>query len=89
MNIETSSAIMIVSVRRALSASGGSNTGTEFEITSIPVIAVAPEENARRISNTPSASVAWCGGGATAWKPCVAESTSPTITISAIAAMNM
>ena len=26
---------------------------------------------------------------ATAWKPCIAESTSPTITISAIAAMNM
>ena len=37
---------------------GGRNTGTAFEITSIPVIAVAPDANARSTSRTPSASVA-------------------------------
>ncbi len=64
MNIVTSRTIITDRVLRALSASGGWNTGTALEITSIPVIAVAPDANARRISSTPSASVALWGAGA-------------------------
>ena len=40
---------------------GGRKTGTAFEITSIPVIAVAPEANARSTSSTPTASIAGWG----------------------------
>jgi len=58
MNIDTSRPTITERVLRALSASGGSNSDTALEMTSIPVIAVAPDENARRISSNPSASVA-------------------------------
>src|SRR5450631_4054410 len=55
---------------------------------SIPVIAVAPEENARSTRRTPSPSVAGTVGGGVAAKPWPAALISPTITISAIATAN-
>ncbi len=64
MNIEIKRAIITVRVWRACLACGGRKTGTAFEITSIPVIAVAPEANARSRSSTPTASVARCGAAA-------------------------
>ncbi len=79
---------MTDSVLRALRASGGRKTGTALEITSMPVIAVAPEEKARRMSRIPTPSVACRAGGATAWNPCEPDLTSPAMTISATARMN-
>jgi hypothetical protein len=63
--MEISSPTMTPSVWRACAASGGRNTGTALEITSIPVIAVAPEANARNTSSTPNASVARWGAAGT------------------------
>ena len=69
-NIETSSTINTVRVWRACRACGGWNTGTAFEITSIPVIAVAPEAKARSTSSTPTASRARWGAGGAGVKEC-------------------
>ena len=46
-----------ISTSRALRHSGGLNAGTPLETASVPVSATEPAENARRIRNTPSASV--------------------------------
>src|SRR5262249_14329728 len=51
------------SVMAALRDSGVRNAGMPFEIASVPVIAVHPEENARRIRNHVSASAAGSAGG--------------------------
>ena len=40
----------------ALRTSGGLNAGTPLETASVPVSATAPDENARRISSSPSGS---------------------------------
>ena len=56
---------MIASVSAAFLACGRRNAGTPSAIASTPVSAVAPEENARRIANTPIAPAAvaalWIG----------------------------
>jgi hypothetical protein len=52
-NIAISSPIIQLRVVRAFRRGTGSNTGTAFEIASIPLIAVAPEENARSTSSSP------------------------------------
>ena len=64
-NIETSSATITVSVARAFFQAVGLNTGTALEIASIPVIAVAPEENARNTNSavTPSTAAGFEVGG--------------------------
>jgi hypothetical protein len=59
-----------------------------LEIASMPVIAVAPELNARSTSSNPTAWVAWTGGGEIAWKPRPAALTRPTVISRYIAAMN-
>src|SRR6187397_1769858 len=56
MNITPTRTPITTSVVRALLASGRLNAGTPFETASTPVIALQPSANARRISNSPSAS---------------------------------
>jgi hypothetical protein len=51
-NIATSRQTIAVSTVRALRTTGSLKAGTALEIASIPVIAVAPEENARSASNS-------------------------------------
>ncbi len=76
------------SVVRALRHSVGLNTGTALEIASMPVIAVEPEANARRISRMPTLSVAVSGGLGVAWKLRPAASPRPTPTSTIIVRMN-
>ena len=87
-NSATSSPTIHVSVVRALRHSVGLNTGTALEIASMPVIAVEPEEKARRISSTPTPSVAVSGGLGVAWKLWPAASIRPTAISTNIARMN-
>ena len=55
-------AIQIIVVAAFFDA-GGRKAGTPFEIASMPVKAVQPEENARRSRNSVSPSTAGTGGG--------------------------
>src|SRR2546428_10181194 len=55
-------AIQIIVVAAFFDA-GGRKAGTPFEIASMPVKAVQPEENARRSRNSGSPSTAGTGGG--------------------------
>jgi hypothetical protein len=52
-NIAISNPTIQLSVVRALRHSVGLNTGTAFEMASMPVMAVQPGANARRTSRTP------------------------------------
>ena len=63
-NSRISSVTIHVSVVRALRHSVGLNTGTAFEIASIPVIAVEPGGERAQDSSTPTPSIALrCGLG--------------------------
>ena len=82
---------MIASVSAAFRACGRRNAGTPSAIASTPVSAVAPDENARRIANTPIALAAvaalWIGStGSVAGHPfrhCIARPTPTRIMIEA------
>ncbi len=63
-----SSVAMMVKVIAAFLDSGFWNAGTPFEIASVPLIATAPAEKARRINHRVSVSVCGrMGGGAAGW----------------------
>jgi hypothetical protein len=87
-NIAMSSPTIQPRVVWALRHSTGLYAGTAFEMASMPVIAVEPDENARGTSRavTPSVMGRWWTG--TGWKPWPAACTRPAITSAAMAAMN-
>ena len=68
-NIVIAMAPMIASVVAALCACGRLNAGTPLEIASTPVSAVAPDENALRSTNSPTApavvAASWIGSTST------------------------
>ena len=66
------------SVIAALRDSGGRKAGMPLEIASVPVMAVQPEENARRTRNHTSGSVAATGGGAAGGSEPVSSRQAPT-----------
>ena len=78
-----------VNVVRALRHSTGLNTGTAFDTASMPVIEVAPEANARRMTSRVSPSVAVTGGGGTGAKPRMPALANPTTSSSTTATMKM
>ena len=61
------------SVMAALRDSGGRKAGMPLEIASMPVMAVQPEANARRMRNHVSASTAGMSGGGVAGRLPVAR----------------
>ena len=86
-NIAMSSPVIQLSVIRALRHSVGLNDGTALEMASMPVMAVAPEANARSTSSrvTACTMARWRTG--TGWNPRPAACTSPAATRAAMAAM--
>jgi len=68
-------------VMAALRDSGGRKAGMPFEIASVPVIAVHPDENARRIRNHVSVSTAGRSGGGVLGRLPVASRKKPSMII--------
>ena len=77
-NIVISRPSITVSTVRALRQEGGWKTGTALEIASIPVIAVAPEENARSTSSTLTPSIGFSPTAGVVAKPREEACTSAT-----------
>ena len=67
-NIVTEIPPMMASVSAAFFACGRRKAGTPLEMASTPVSAVAPEENARRITNSQIACTAVARSGS-GWRP--------------------